>query len=132
MASIINRIFSRSLLVFVVVVFAQLEFLMEKLLTSKTTDLMLFDTPFFDRVCESAGLTAKEKETFTDHRCMAGVMFANDAIQIVPRDAVLPFFRRNSLGKYGSSGSIFQVEIPGLHHSKYPDDSVRSFFAYSY
>ena len=127
LAKIIRGIFKNNLLVFVVVVLAQIESLMEKLLISKATDMMLFDTHFFNRTCESAGLTAKEKQTLIDHRSKVGVVFAHKYIQTVPRDAVLPFFHRNSLGKHGSSGSIFKVELPGKHLSKYYNDTVGGF-----
>ena len=130
LVSIIRGVFTGNLLVFVVLVLAQLESLMEKLLTSKANDIMLFHTQFFNRVCDSAGLTAQEKQTLIDYRSKVGVMFAKNTIQTLPRDAVLPFFHRTSLGKHGSSGSIFKVELLGQHLPKCSDDTVRSFRTY--
>ena len=131
LAKIIRGIFIGNLLVFVVIVLARLESLTERLLTSHASNMMLFDTHLFNRICDSAGLTAKEKQTLIDHRSKVGVVFAVDAIQTVPRDAVLPFFHRNSLGKHGSSGSIFRVVLPGGHLWKYSNHTVNGFLTYS-
>jgi hypothetical protein len=129
MANLIHKILKKNIFLFVVLVFARLEFLIEKLIASKSDDMMLFDTERFDRMCKSAGLNAEEKQKLVDHRSSAGVVFSDSGIQDLPRDATLPFFSRESLHRHGSSGFIFHVHIPGQHLPKYPNDTVRCFLA---
>lgn len=103
MANTIHEILARNVLLFVVLVFAELEYLIKKLIASNSDDTVLFDTRRFDSICKSAGLNDEEKLKFTARRCAVGVAFSDSVIQHVPRDAVLPFIRRENLGKSGSS-----------------------------
>lgn len=113
-----------NVLVFTVLVFAELEFLVKKLIASKSRDLMLFDTGLFERVCDSAGLSVQQKHELVKYRSYVGVIFARGGSQDTPRDAVLPFTKRESLDRYGSYGVLYRVTVPGHHISGY-DDTVR-------
>ena len=121
---LIHKISRKNRFVFVVLVFAELEFLIKKLIASKSRDMMLFDTGFFERVCESAGLSAEQKQGLVKYRSYVGVIFADDVTQDVPKDAVLPFLKRESLHRFGSYGVLYRVTIPGQHLRDY-DDTVR-------
>ena len=121
---VIHNISRQNVFVFVVLVFAELEFLIKKLIASKCRDIVLFDTMAFDRVCDSAGLSAEQKQGLSKYRSYVGVIFTKNVTQDVPRDAVLPFLKRESLEKYGSYGVLYRVTISGLHLRDY-DDTVR-------
>ncbi|KAL9128047.1 MAG: hypothetical protein Q9217_003186 [Psora testacea] len=108
---LIHEILRTNVFVFVVLVFAELEFLIKKFIASNSRDVMLFDTGFFERVCDSAGLSAEQKQGLVKCRSYVGVIFANDASQDVPREAVLPFLKRESLDKYGSYGVLYRAFI---------------------
>ena len=110
--------------IFIVLVFAELEFLIKKLITSGSRDVWLFDNKSFERVCNSARLSAEQKEALVKCRSYVGVLFAGDASQDVPRDAVLPFTNRESLDKYGSYGVLYRVTVSNQHLRGY-DDTVR-------
>jgi len=121
---LIHQIPMENLLVFVVLVFAELEFLIKKLITSDSRDVKLFDTQTFEVLCDSAELSAEQKQELIKCRSYVGVTFASNGSQDVPRDAVLPFLKRESLDRYGSYGVLYRVAIPGLHIRGY-DDTVR-------
>lgn len=121
---LINGILRNNCLVFVVLVFAEREFLIPKLMASESRDMMLFDTKTFEHVCDSARLSAEEKQGLIKYRSYVGVAFAHNCSQDVPRDAVLPFLERESLDRYGSYGVVYRVTIPGMHLRNY-DDTVR-------
>ena len=110
-----------NVLVFVVLVFAELEYLTKKLVASKSRDVKLFDSGAFERVCDSAGLSAEQKQEVVKYRSYVGAIFASGATQNVPRDAVLPFLKRESLDRYGSYGVLYRVTIPGQHIQGYGD-----------
>lgn len=124
---IMDKILKSNILVFVVLVFAKLEFLIKKLITSGSKDLMLFDNSRFERICGYAQLSADQKQKLVQFRGYVGVMFGAFGTQDVPSDAVLPFLKRESLGKYGSYGVLYRVTIAGQHLRDYPD-TVRSTF----
>lgn len=86
--------------------------------------MMLFDTKLFERVCNSAGLSAELKQGLVECRTYVGVIFADHGSQDVPIDAVLPFLKRESLDRYGSCGVLYRLTIPGQHLRAY-DDTVR-------
>ena len=126
-AGIIDEILKKNVFLFVVLVFAQLEFLIEKLMKSKSDDRMLFDSRLFDEVCKSAGLSDEEKEKIVHHRSSVGVAFSDRVIQHVPLHCTLPFLSRERKDS-GSSGSIFRIEIPAQHLPTYPNENVRYSF----
>ena len=97
--------------IFVVLVFAELEFLIKKLVASRSRDAILFDTKSFERVCDFAGLSVEQKQALVKWRSHVGVLFSNDASQDLPRDVVLPFLKRESLDRYGSYGVLYRVKI---------------------
>lgn len=109
---LIHRILSHNRFVFTVLVFAELEFLIKKLIASNFNDAKLFDTKSFERVCNSAGLSAEQRQGLVKYRSYVGVIFAHGVSQDVPRDAVLPFLKRESLDKYGSYGVLYRVTVP--------------------
>ena len=109
---------------FVVLVFAELEFLIKKFIASGSRDVWLFDTKYFERFCDSARLSAEQKQALVKCRSYVGVLFADDASQDVPRDAVLPFIKRESLDRYGSYGVLYRVTVSNQHLRGY-DESVR-------
>ena len=121
---IIQKIASHNVFIFAVLVFAQLEFLIKKFIASNSRDVMLFDTGFFERICDSAGLSIEQKQRLVDCRSYVGVIFANGVSQDVPRDSVLPFLERESLDRYGSFGVLYRVTVPG-HHLRDYGDTVR-------
>lgn len=125
--SLIHAIARTNRFVFIVLVFAELEFLIKKLIASKSHDMMLFDATDFEHICDSAGLSAEQKQGLVKCRSYVGVIFANDGPQDVPRDAVLPFLKRESLDRYGSYGVLYRVTIPG-QHLRDDDDTVRYLF----
>ena len=128
---LIRKITSTNVYVFVVLVFAELEFLSKKLIASGSHDMMLFDTKLFEPVCDSAGLNAEQKQGLIKCRNKVGVIFAHAGPQDVPGDAILPFLKRDPLhGRYGSSGVLYRLTVPG-HHLRDYDDTVRSFMAAS-
>ncbi len=122
--NLINEIPKSNVFFFVVLVFAELEFLIKKFIASNSRDIQLFDTKSFERVCDSAGLSAEQKQELVRCRSYVGVIFADDGSQDVPRDAVLPFLKRESLDRYGSYGVLYRVTLPAQHLRDY-DDNVR-------
>lgn len=121
---LIHKIPKLNVYVFVVLVFARLEFLIKKFIASGSRDMMLFDTKFFERVCDSAGMSAEQRQALVKGRSYVGVLFTNGGSQDVPRDAILPFLKRESLDRYGSYGVLYRVEIPGRHLRDF-NDTVR-------
>ena len=109
---------------FVVLVFAELEFLIKKFIASGSRDVWLFDAKHFERLCDSARLSAKQRQALVKYRSYVGVLFADDGSQDVPRDAVLPFIKRESLDRYGSYGVLYRVTVSN-HHLRNYDDTVR-------
>ena len=124
------RITRDNIFVFVVLVFAELEFLTKNLLASNSRDMMLFDTKYFEHVCDSAGLSAEQKQGLVKCRSYVGVIFARPGPQDVPGDAILPFLKRESLERYGSYGVLYRLTVPGLHLRDYAD-TVRLFLTAS-
>ena len=118
---IIHEIPKRNVFVFVVLVFAELEFLTRKFIKNNSSDMMLFDTKLFERVCDSAGLSTEQKQGLVKCRSYVGMIFADNFSQDVPRDAVLPFLKRESLDRYGSYGVLYRVTVPGNHLRGYHD-----------
>ena len=118
---LIRQVLRNNVFVFVVLVFAELECLMKKLVASNSRDMMLFDTKAFDRICESAELSAEQKQGLVRYRSYVGVLFADGGAQDLPRDAALPFLKRESLDKYGSYGVLYRVTILGQHLKNYGD-----------
>lgn len=118
---LIHEIPKRNVFVFVVLVFAELEFLIKKLIANNSRDIKLFDTKLFERVCDSAGLSTEQKQGLVKCRSYVGMIFADDFSQDVPRDAVLPFLKRESLDRYGSYGVLYRVTVPGNHLRDYHD-----------
>ena len=111
---------------FVVLVFAELEFLIKKFIASESRDVWLFDTKCFEHLCDSARLSAEQKQTLVKCRSYVGVLFADELSQDVPRDAVLPFIKREGLDRYGSYGVLYRVTVSNQHLRGYDDtDTVR-------
>ena len=121
---VISGILGQNVLVFVVLVFAELEFLTKKLVAKNSRDVWLFNTERFERLCDSAELSAEQKQRLITCRRYVGVIFACNNYQDVPKDAVMPFLKRESLDKYGSYGVLYRVTIPGQHLRDY-DETVR-------
>ena len=125
MSRLISQITKDKVLLFVVLVLSRLEYLFEELEASITEDGILFDTEAFDKICKSTGLSERDRQAFFDGRLEVGCVFSNGDIQYLPRDTLLPFFYRRNVGKRGSSGEIFQVDIPGQHLSSRSNGTVR-------
>ena len=125
-SAMINEIWQTNTLVFIVLMFAKLEYLTERLLASNSRDLVLFDSGSFDLLCNSASLSKEHKERLADCRRYVGVKFAHNALQYIPENAILPFYKRESLEKWGSGGMIYRVEIPG-QHLRHQKETVRRF-----
>lgn len=106
---------ARNLLVFVVLVFANLEFLTCQLMKSGSNDMMLFHNELFEGVCQRANLGAEQKERLVKYRKYVGVLFMHRGVQNVPEDCVLPFYKREDLKRAGANGVLYKVEISGLH-----------------
>ncbi|KAL8746785.1 MAG: hypothetical protein Q9184_007696, partial [Pyrenodesmia sp. 2 TL-2023] len=104
-------------LVFAVLVFAKLEFLLKKLVACECRDIKLFDTGSFKRVCDAAGLSDVQEQKLIWARTFFGVIFAHDSSQDVPKDAVLPFVKREDLDRFGSFGVLYRITIPCLQLS---------------
>lgn len=121
---LIHEIPRLNVYVFVVLVFAGLEFLIKKFIASRSRDMKLFDTKSFERLCDSVGLSTEQKAALVQCRSYVGVLFASGGSQDVPRDAILPFLKRESLDRYGSYGVLYRVEIPGRHFRDF-NDTVR-------
>ena len=117
--NLIHEIPKTNVYIFVVLVFAKLEFLIKKLVASRSRDVILFDTKSFERVCDSAGLSVEQKQALVKWRSHVGVVFADDASQDLPRDVVLPFLKRESLDRYGSYGVLYRVTITSQNLSGY-------------
>ncbi|MDI1488023.1 MAG: hypothetical protein OHK93_007297 [Ramalina farinacea] len=113
--NLIRKILYRNIYVFVVLIFAELEFLTKGLLASGSKDAMLFDNGLFERYCISAELSAEQKQSLVKCRSYVAVKFSDRRSQDIPVDAVLPFLKRESLDKYGSFGVIYRVTIPAYH-----------------
>ena len=116
---LIHEIPKSNIYIFVVLVFAEVEFLIKKLVASRSNDLILFDTKRFERACDLAGLSVEHKQALVKWRSHVGVLFAGQASQNLPRDVVLPFLKRESLDKYGSYGVLYRVKISDQHFSSY-------------
>ena len=119
-----HEIPKRNVYIFVVLVFAELESLTKKFIAYDSRDVWLFDTKYFDRVCNSVGLDAEQKQALVKCRSYVGVRFAHSSSQDIPRDAVLPFIARESLDKYGSYGVLYRVTVSSQHLPGY-NDTVR-------
>ena len=119
-----HEIPKRNIYTFVVLVFAELEFLIKKFIASGSRDVWLFDNKWFERLCGSARLSAGQKQALIKYRSYVGVIFASGVSQDVPRDAVLPFIKRESLDRYGSYGVLYRVKVSSKHLRGY-DDTVR-------
>ena len=113
--NLIRRIPKGNIYVFVVLVFAELEFLTKRLLASGSSDAMLFDNGHFERCCISAELSAEQKQSLVKCRSYVAVRFSNHTSQDLTEDAILPFLKRESLDRYGSFGVIYRVTIPAYH-----------------
>lgn len=113
--NLIRKIPNGNIYVFVVLVFAELEFLTKRLLASGSSDAILFDIGLFERYCISAELSAEQKQSLVKCRTHVAVRFSNRRSQDIPEDAVLPFLKRESLDRYGSFGVIYRVTIPAYH-----------------
>ena len=113
-----------NVLVFVVLVFARLEFLMCQLIESGSTDMMLFHTQLFENICQLAVLSAEQKQGLVSYRKYVGVIFGTSGIQNIPDNFVLPFLKRENLNTDGGNGVLFKVQIPGQHLQN-QNDSVR-------
>ena len=118
---LIHEIPKNNVFVFVVLVFAKLEFLIKKLIANKSGDIKLFDTNQFERVCDSAGLSTEQKQVLVKCRSYVGMIFADNRSQDVPRDVVLSFLKRESLDRYGSYGVLYRVTVPSNHLRDYHD-----------
>lgn len=112
---LIRTVRRSNLLIFVVLVFSHMEFLFCQLIESGSTDMMLFHTEFFEKICQLANLSAEQKQGLAKYRKYVGVIFENSGVQDVSEDCVLPFYKRDDLRKAGASGVLYKVEIPGLH-----------------
>ena len=119
-----HEIPKRNIYIFVVLVFAELEFLIKEFIASGSRDVWLFDTKYFERLCDSARLSAEQKQALVKYRRYVGVRFASGVSQDIPRDAVLPFTKRESLDRYGSYGVLYRVKVSNGHLRGY-DDTVR-------
>ncbi|KAG8527878.1 uncharacterized protein KY384_006794 [Bacidia gigantensis] len=110
--------------IFVIIVFANLEFLTKRVLASHPNDAWLFDNPHFERLCHDAGLNSEQKEKMSDCRRWVGAILADRVSIDIPRGVVLPFLERKSLNLWGSYGLLFQVKIAGQHHRNYSHDTI--------
>ena len=128
--ALIRRITRNNVFVFIVLIFAELEFLSKSLITSDSSDLVLFDTKTFERFCDSAQLSAEQKQGLVKCRRYVGVIFPRYRTQDVPEDAILPFLKRESLERYGSYGVLYRLTVPGQHLRDY-NDTVRLVLAAS-
>ena len=127
---LIHKIPRHNVFVFVVLVFAELEFLIKILIANHSRDIVLFHTKSFKRICDSARLSAEQIQRLVKCRSYVGVRFIDGITQDVPRDAVLPFLKRESLQKYGSFGVLYRVTVHDGHLRGY-DETVRNFVAAS-
>ena len=123
-SDLIREVTGKNILIYIVLVFAELEFLVKRLVASGSWNLMLFDSASFNQVCEIAKLTADQKHKIVQYRSYVGVIFAHYGsqevpIQNVPIDAVLPFLERKPLEKFGSYGVLYRVALPGQHLRDY-------------
>ena len=128
--NLIHEVCRHNIYTFVVLVFAELEFLTKRFIASRSNDVRLFNNTSFDRICEAAGLSDERKQRIVKCRSYVGVIFAHDVSQDVPRDAVLPFLKRESLDRYGSYGVLYRVTFPDKHLRGY-DGTVRKFLTLS-
>ena len=109
------RITRDNVYVFVVLIFAHLEFLIKRLIAGKSNDLRLFDTKTFERMCDSAELSAEQKRAVIECRSYVGAIFQHNHYQDMPSDTVLPFLKRESLERYGSYGVLYRLTVPARH-----------------
>ena len=96
------------------------------LIASNSNDLKLFYTENFEHICDSAELSAEQKQAVTKCRTYVGTIFTYKGFQDMPSDAVLPFLKRESLERYGSYGVLYRLTVPGQHLQNY-NDTVRKF-----
>ncbi|KAL8994489.1 MAG: hypothetical protein Q9188_007048 [Gyalolechia gomerana] len=68
MSYLISQITKKQVLLFVVLVLSQLEYLFEELEASITEHGMLFDPEAFDKICKSTGLSERDRHAFSDGR----------------------------------------------------------------
>ena len=127
---IIHKILRNNVYFFVVLVFAELEFLIKSFIANNSRDILLYHTKSFKRICDSARLSAEQIQRLVKCRSYVGVIFTDGITQDVPRDAVLPFLKRESLQKYGSFGVLYRVTVPDKHLRGY-DNTVRKAMAAS-
>ena len=110
--SLIRRIMQSNRILFLVLIFAELEHLTKRILARKTNDVFLFHVAAFDDLCKFAGLDAEQRERLDRGRREFGVIFAKEGYQDVPRGTVIPFRQRENSNKWGSGGQIFKVKMP--------------------
>jgi hypothetical protein len=112
---LLHQILGRNLLVFVVLVFANLEFLICKLMERGSGDAILFHHEYFEKICQRASLSTEQKQELIKYRKYVGVMLGGRGVQNVPEDCVLPYLKREDLMKAGASGVLYKVKLPGGH-----------------
>ncbi len=128
---LIHKIPKNNVFVFTILIFAELEFLIKSFIANDFRDILLFHTKSFKRICDSARLSAEQIQRLVKYRSYVGVIFANGVTQDLPRDAVLPFLKRESLQRYGSFGVLYQVTVSDKHLRGY-DHTVRKLVAASH
>ena len=121
----INTIHQIGLLVFTVLVLAEIEYLALVLLSHRFGDPVLFDDAVLNRVCNAEGLTPEEREKFLRNRSQVAVVFQNNQHITISKDAVLPYLKKEDLDRYGSFGVVHRWTLQPGHLEGYDNVSPR-------
>lgn len=111
---LINSIVDNSRLLFVMLVVAELEHLTSALLSNGQSDISLPDIN-----CSSLGLSHDEQRRLNEHCHTIGLVLWKSTHLYLSQETVLPFTRREPIGKHGSFGQIFRAEVAGGHLDGY-------------
>ena len=111
---LINSIVDNSRLLFAILVVAELELLTFALLSNGQSDNSL---PEID--CSFLGLSHDEQRKLGEHCHIIGPVLRKSTHLHLSQGTVLPFTRRELIGKYGAFGRIFRAEVAGGHLEGY-------------
>lgn len=114
---LIERLLDHSRLLFAILVVAKLEYLTFGLLSKGLSDNSL---PGIDT--SSLGLSQDEQACIDEHRYIGGVILGKEHLHLSHK-AILPFTKRTSTGRNGSSGVINKVEVSHGHLEDYDEAS---------
>ena len=113
---LINRICNKSChLLFVALILANLEHLTAGLVGQGFTNSALFDRQEFEKACTKAKLSDREKNGLAKSRNRIGIVLEDSRLLRIPRDCILPYYKREWTDRAGSIATIYKVTVAPGH-----------------